>query len=106
MKTGEQKVDVSTIDASPNKRMTMNINPINEDYYPENLKIYVILSKRFVIKEPPFNVDIFGDEGSSEKHIFEGDTWSYSFYMYLNRDEALDRLNIEKAKYLLEELVM
>lgn len=66
----------------------------------------LIQSKRYVLKEPPFNVDVFEDENYSERHIMENNSWQGSFFSYFNKDEALDRLTREKEKRILKELVV
>ena len=58
-------------------------------------------SKRYILKESPYEIDIYNDETSGESHGYgsgTGDLWHWSHFAFLDGKEAAKKLHEEKER--------
>ena len=58
----------------------------------------LIQSKRFILNEAPYKVDLFGDEEENEQHyVYDNDEkWHSSYFCFFDKEKAIEKLNQEK----------
>lgn len=63
--------------------------------------IYFLSSKRYILKESPYEINIYEDSNCGEDHGYAsgyGDLWHWSYFAFLDEKEAIKKREEEQKR--------